>query len=154
MVDRSKIVELVKEQLDEKMFLVDVEVSSSNVIRVTVDSYDGLTIDRCVEISRYIEKGLDRDREDFELQVSSPGLSGPFKVKEQYMKNAGRQVEITTIRGEKLTGLLKKATSDGMLLETSTQEKMEGHKKKQWIFKEHQLNYDDIKSAKVIITFK
>jgi len=145
---------MVKEQLKEKMFLVDLRVSPANGIKVIIDSYEGVTIDQCVEISRHIEQGLDREKEDFELQVSSPGLTEPFAVQEQYLKNAGRPVEVLTIEGKKLNGTLKKADSEGITLETSTREKVEGHKKKQLIVREHQLNYGDVKSAKVVITFK
>lgn len=154
MVDKAKIEGLVKEQLDEGAFLVDVQVSASNAIKVFVDSFDGLTIDNCVEISRHLERNLDRDKEDFELQVSSPGLSESFRVKEQYLKNTGRQVEIVTAGGEKLTGLLKDTAPGYVILETSTREKVEGHKKKQLIVKEHQIEYSDIKSAKVVVSFK
>ena len=154
MVNEAKIVELVKEKLDEKAFVVDVQVSVSNVIRVYVDSYDGLTIDRCVEISRHIEHSLDRDSEDFELQVSSPGLSESFRVKEQYLKNTGREVEVVTTDGALRTGLLKEANPDFILIGSSAREKVEGHKKKQLIVREHQIAYSDIKSAKVVVSFK
>jgi ribosome maturation factor RimP len=154
MVNKAKIVELVKEKLDEKAFLVDVKVSASNVIKIFVDSYDSFTIDRCVEISRHLEKNLDREKEDFELQVSSPGLTESFRVKEQYLKNAGREVEIVTTDGTKRTGLLKEVKPEFVLLETSTREKVEGHKKKQLVVREHQIDYSDIKSAKVVVSFK
>jgi len=154
MVNKLKIVELVKEKLDEKAFLVDVQVSASNVIKVFIDSFDGLSIDRCVEISRHLENNLDRDREDFELQVSSPGLSESFRVKEQYLKNEGRDVEIVTTDGTKRTGLLKKAGAGFIVLETSTREKVEGHKKKQLVVNEHHIEYSAVKSAKVVVSFK
>lgn len=154
MIDKEKIVQLVGEKLEEDMFLVDVQVSASNLVKVFIDSFDGLTIDQCVAVSRHIEQNLDREMEDFELQVSSPGLTETFKVKEQYLKNTGRQVEIETNDGQKLTGLLKTASPEHVLLETSTREKVEGHKKKQLIVKEHQIEYSDIKSAKVVVSFK
>jgi ribosome maturation factor RimP len=154
MVNKTKIVELVNEQLDERMYLVDVQVSATNVIKIFVDHYEGLTIDRCVEISRQVEHSLDRENEDFELQVSSPGLTEPFKVKEQYLKNTGRQVEVLTADGIKRTGLLKDVKPGHILLETSTREKVEGHKKKQLIVKEHQIDFGDIKSAKVVVSIK
>ena len=154
MVNKAKIEELVKEKLGEKAFLVDVQLSASNVIKVFVDSFDGLTIDRCVEISRHIEHSLDRDNEDFELQVSSPGLTESFKVKEQYLKNVDREVEVITTEGTRLTGLLKEVNPGFILLETSAREKVEGHKKKQLIVREHQIEYGDIKSAKVVVSFK
>jgi ribosome maturation factor RimP len=154
MVEKAKIVELVNEQLDERMFLVDVQITPANGIRVFIDSFDGITIERCVAVSRHIEHSLDREKEDFELLVSSPGLSETFKVKEQYLKNAGRQIEITTEDDEKFTGLLKEALPEYILLETSSREKMEGHKKKQMVVREHKLKYGEIKSAKVVVSFK
>jgi ribosome maturation factor RimP len=99
-------------------------------------------------------KNLDREKEDFELQVSSPGLTESFRVKEQYLKNAGREVEIVTTDGTKRTGLLKEVKPEFVLLETSTREKVEGHKKKQLVVREHQIDYSDIKSAKVVVSFK
>jgi len=154
MADKAKIEEFVLQELEEGMFLVEVNVSPSNVIQVYVDSYDGLTIDKCVAISRSIEQKLDRDSEDFELQVSSPGLSEPFKVKEQYLKNTGREVEVVKTDGEKLEGELLEANDEGFLLKTAKREKLEGHKKKQLIVKEHQFKYGEIKSAKVVVSFK
>ncbi|MBW6536352.1 MAG: ribosome assembly cofactor RimP [Mariniphaga sp.] len=154
MVNKAKIEELVKEKLDEKAFLVDVQVSASNVIKVFVDSFDGLTIDQCVKINRHLENSLDRETEDFELQVSSPGLTESFRVKEQYLKNAGREVEIVTTDGTKRSGLLKEVKPEFVLLETSAREKVEGHKKKQLVVREHQIEYSDIKSAKVVVSFK
>lgn len=154
MADKAKIEEFVLQELEEDMFLIDVNVSPSNVIQVYVDSYDGLTIDKCVAISRSIEQKLDREKEDFELQVSSPGLSEPFKVKEQYRKNIGRDVEVVINEGQKLEGELLEADDEGILLKTANREKVEGHKKKQLIVKEHQLKYGEIKSAKVVVSFK
>jgi ribosome maturation factor RimP len=154
MIDKAKIVELVNEQLDEGMFLVEVQLSATGVIRVFIDSFDGITIERCVQISRHLESNLDREVEDFELQVSSAGLSEPFRVKEQYYKNTGREIELITSTGEKHTGLLKLATPDYILLETQTREKAEGQKKKQLTQREHKLEYGEIKSAKVVVSFK
>jgi ribosome maturation factor RimP len=107
-----------------------------------------------VEISRHLENSLDREEEDFELQVSSPGLTESFRVKEQYLKNAGREVEIVTADGTKRTGILKEVKPEFVLLETSAREKVEGHKKKQLVVKKHQIDYCDIKSVKVVVSFK
>ncbi len=154
MIEKDKIVQLVNEKLEEGMFLVDIQVNTGNVIKIHIDSFEGITIDHCVAISRHVEHNLDREKDDFELQVSSPGLSEPFKVKEQYLKNIGRQLDIETENGRKLTGLLKEASLQYILLESSAREKIEGHKKKQLIIKEHQIEYSDIKSAKVVVSFK
>ena len=154
MIDKTKVLRLVEEKLEEDMFLVDVSVSKSNVIHVFVDSYHGLTIEKCIEISRHVEHSFDREEEDFELQVSSPGLTEGFKVKEQYVKYKNREVEILTAEDVVLTGVILEANEDGITLETSRREKVEGHKKKQLIVKKYSLKFDEIKSAKAVISFK
>ena len=154
MIDKKRVEELVEEKLDEKMFLVDVSVSKSNLINIFADSFDGLTIEQCKEISRHVENALDRDVEDFELQVSSPGLTEGFRVKEQFLKNIGREIELVLNSGDWLKGILESADKEKIMLKTSSREKIEGHKKKQLIVKEYVLRYDEIKTAKVVISFK
>lgn len=140
--------------LDDKMFVVEITVSERNAINVFVDSFDGLTIDQCIAISRHVEHSFDRDEEDFELQVSSPGLTESFRVTQQYIKYIGRQVEVKDLEGEKLEGVILEADNDKFVLETSALEKLEGKKKKQLVVKQHHLKYDEIKSAKAVISFK
>jgi ribosome maturation factor RimP len=154
MIDSDLVKKLVEEKLDDKMFLVEITVNERNVINIFVDSFDGLTIDQCINISRHVEHSLDRDEEDFELQVSSPGLSAKFKVKEQYKKYVGRPVEVTTTSGVKLEGVILGADDDGITLETLARELVEGNKKKQLVVKQHQLKYNEIESAKAVISFK
>jgi len=145
---------LVVEKLEDKMFLVEITVNERNVINIFVDSYDGLTIEQCVNISRHVEHSFDREEEDFELQVSSPGLSEKFKVKEQYIKYVGRAIDLVTVSDIELEGAILSATEEGIILETSSRELVEGHKKKQLVVKQHHLKYDEIKSAKAVISFK
>lgn len=154
MIEKAKIQQLVEEKLEEDMFLVEVSVSERNVIHVFVDSYNGLTIDQCVAVSRHVEHSLDRDEEDFELQVSSPGLTENFKVLEQYKKYEGKQIKIVTLEGTKLEGVLLESNKEYFVLETSTKEKLEGHKKKQLVVKTHQLKYNETESVKAVISFK
>ncbi len=154
MIEKAKIQQLVSEKLDEGMFIVDVSVNERNVIHVFIDSFNGLTIDQCVAISRHVEHSLDRDEEDFELQVSSPGLTESFKVDEQYKKYQGRRIEVVTKEGLKLEGILLETYDEGVVLETSEKEKLEGHKKKQLVVKKHQVKYNEIESAKAVISFK
>jgi ribosome maturation factor RimP len=154
MIDKEIVIKLVEEKLDEKMFIVEVSVSKSNAINVFVDSFDGMTIEKCIEISRHIEHSFDRENEDFELQVSSPGLTENFRVRQQYIKYQGREIELITGDDQKLKGLLREASSEGIVLETSSKEKVEGQNKKQMVIKEYKLKYDEIKSAKAVITFK
>jgi ribosome maturation factor RimP len=97
---------------------------------------------------------LDRETQDFELQVSSPGLDKPFKVKQQYIKNVGRQVKVTLQSKATIEGLLKSANNDRIVVETTRKERLEGKKKKETIVEEHPIQYDQIKETKIIITFK
>lgn len=154
MIDREKIKELISEKLDENMFLVDVGVSTNNVIHVEIDSFTGLTIDQCVAVSRHIESSLDRDLEDFELQVSSPGAGQPFKVKQQYRKNVGREVELILKNGSTRKGLLSGADDTMITLEYSAKEKQEGTSRKMVVTMQQTIDIDEIEKAKVLISFK
>lgn len=155
MIDKARVIELVKERLDEKMFLVDVAVNERNIINVFIDSFDGVTIEQCISVSRNVEHNFDREEEDFELHVSSPGLTEGFRVREQYIKYINRDIEVLTKQTDKkLEGLLLEVNEEGITLETSSREKLEGHKKKQLLVKKHNLKYDEIITAKAVISFK
>ncbi len=154
MIDKERISELVSEVLKEGMFIVDIRVSGANVIHVEIDSFEGLTIVQCVEVSRYIESHLDREQEDFELQVSSPGIDQLFRVKEQYRKNIGREVDVIAGENQEIRGKLVEADEKGILLEVTQKEKKEGERKKQEVTRMVPLAYDEIRKAKVVISFK
>lgn len=154
MIDAEKIKGWVCEALGANMFLVDVEVTPSNVIHVEIDSFDGLTIDQCIALSRFLEGHLDRDAEDFELQVSSPGVGQAFKVREQYHKNIGRELDVVTRQKNEFRGTLVEAGDKGILLKISEKAKPEGEKKKVLVTRELSIDYEDIRKAKVIISFK
>ena len=112
MIEKNKIETLVKEFIKgSPLFLVAVKVSSSNRITVLADTMNGITIDECASLHRHIENNLDRNDEDFELQVSSPGLDMPFAVIGQYYKNEGKKVEVTDTEGSKLTGKIKNVSN-------------------------------------------
>ena len=148
MIDRTKIEESVKEYIrGTDLFLVAVKVSSSNKITVLADTKEGITIDECALLHRHIEKGFDRDVEDFELQVSSPGLDMPFGVIEQYYKNEGKKVSVVDNDGLKYTGILKNVTKGGFDLETEV--KVKGKAKE---VKDVPFNFDQIKSTKIVLT--
>ncbi len=150
MINKETIRELVNGFTEGGgIFLVDVKVSATNKITVLADKPSGITIDECVALSRYIESKLDRDREDFELSVSSPGLNTPFRVKEQYEMSIGRGIEVTDMEGNKTTGILKNVQGEGFEIESTKKSK---GKKKEIV--EISFNFDDIKSVKEIIKFK
>lgn len=124
---------------DSDIFLVEVVVKSGNVIKVHVDKPEGISIDECVLISRFLNETLDRDVEDYSLEVSSPGLSGAFKVKQQYEKNLGRDIEVLYTDGIKVKGKLQKVTDEGIVLTVHEDDE--------------QIHFDEIKTAKAIISF-
>ncbi len=150
MTDKNKIEALVKGFIrDSGLFLVGVKVSTTNKITVLADRNEGITIDECVAIHRHLEKNLDSEKEDFELQVSSPGLDMPFGVMEQYYKNEGEIVEVVTVSGAKFTGKLKTVTKGGFELETEI--KTKGKIKE---LKDISFNYEQVKSTKAVITIQ
>jgi ribosome maturation factor RimP len=150
MIDRTKIEKLVRKYIrGTDLFLVAVRVSSSDRITVLADTKTGITIDECASLHRHIEKELDRNVEDFELQVSSPGLDMPFGVIEQYYKNEGRMVAVLDNEGLKYTGVLRNVTTGGFDLETEVKDK--GMVKR---IKEIPFNFDQIKSVKIVLTIK
>ncbi len=154
MISASLIRELAeKKLLENESYLVDVTVSASNKIRVAIDNFNGLAIDECVSMSRWIENQLDRDAEDFELEVTSPGLDQPFRVFLQYRKNLGREVEVKLIDGQKLEGKLINADENEIELELKSREKVEGQKGKQNITRQVNLPFEKIKETRIIIKF-
>jgi ribosome maturation factor RimP len=150
MIEKNHIEKLVNEFINGTgIFLVAVKVSSSNRITVLADTVKDITIDECAAIHRYLEKNLDRNVEDYELQVSSPGLDMPFGVMEQYFKNVGKKVEVTDNGGEKFSGILKNVNSGGFELETEV--KVKGSTKE---IKEISFNFDEVKATKTVLTIK
>jgi ribosome maturation factor RimP len=150
MIDKNKIEKLVNKFINGMdIFLVEVRVSNSNRITVLADTMKGITIDECVALHRHIEKHLDRSTEDFELQVSSPGIDMPFSVIEQYYKNEGKRVEVIDTGGMKFTGKLKNVTNGGFELETEVRVKGKPGEVKDISF-----NFEQVKSTKEVLMIK
>lgn len=154
MVSTSYIQELAEQKLAEgDSYLVDITVSAANKIRVIIDNFRGIGIDECVSMSRWIENHLDREAEDFELEVTSPGLDQPFRVFRQYQKNIGREVEVKLANGTKVAGTLTTATPDQIVLEQQSKERIEGRKAKQVVTKQLDIPMGDIKETRIVIKF-
>tara|TARA_R110002049_G_scaffold37766_16_gene118286 strand:- start:671 stop:1138 length:468 start_codon:yes stop_codon:yes gene_type:complete len=155
MITEQAVKTLIEEKLAKtETYLVDLSISSTNQIRIEIDHLEGVGIDECVAISRHIESSLDRESDDFELQVSSPGLDQPFKVIQQYHKNVGREVSVVKVTGEKLKGLLTDVSDDAITIEYSTKEKIEGKKKKEVVDHQNVIPMKEIKETRIIISFK
>lgn len=158
MIAKSLVEKLAQERIDELnkgIFIVEILISNSSVINVEIDKIDGyVSIEDCISVSRNIEHNLDREAQDFELHVSSAGLDKPLRVKQQFEKNYGKDVEIILKSGKKKTGILKEYSTESLTLTTQRQEKVEGKKKKETIIEDESIPMSDIKETKIVISFK
>jgi ribosome maturation factor RimP len=137
----------------DNFYVVEVSVSASNHIIIFIDSMKGVTIDDCARVSRAVEQQLDRDKEDFELEVSSPGITEPFKVPQQYQKNIGKEVEVLLKNGVKHKGRLLSFEENILLLETQKKVKPEWKKKPEQITEQFKFEINEIKFTKLILNF-
>jgi ribosome maturation factor RimP len=154
MITIQQIREFVSGYLKETdLFEVEISVSAGNSITVLIDSMKGVNISDCVNLTRAIESAFDREVEDYELEVSSPGLSLPFKVWQQYIKNIGRTVEIVFTNGLKTTGKLVSAEDHVISLEVQKKIKPEGKKRPELVTELQNISLQEVKSTKVVINF-
>ncbi|MCI6672704.1 MAG: ribosome assembly cofactor RimP [Prevotella sp.] len=155
MIDKNVVKEIVNEWLTEMdYFLVDVQVSTDNRIVVEIDHIDGVWIEDCVELSRYIEERLSRDEHDYELEVGSAGLGQPFKVEQQYHNFVGKEVEVLTAEGKKVKGILKAVDGRNFTVAVNEKVTVEGKKRPVKMDVDHAFNMDEVKYTKYIISFK
>ncbi len=144
MIDKKVVESIVNECLiDSDLFLVGVKVSKNNVITVTIDGDNGVIVDDCIEISRKINTELDRDKEDYELTVTSFGLGEYFTLPRQYKKNLSQQVEVVLNEGEKVIGVLDAVNDESIVIKYK--EKKQEHST--------EIAFSDIKKTKVVISF-
>jgi ribosome maturation factor RimP len=155
MISKDSISQVVEQFLsDTDYFLVEVKVTPDNRVLVEIDSFEGVTIEFCAELNRHIESQIDREIEDYELEVGSAGLTEPFKVLKQYEKNIGNEVETLTKTGMKYTGILTEVHPSEFVLEVEKSVKPEGAKRKIIVSEKLTFLYEDIKTTKYIIRFK
>ena len=146
---------LVEEWLSGKdYFLTDLTISADDRIVVEIDHKDGVWIEDCVELSRFIESGLDREREDFELEVGSAGIGQPFKVLRQYQIHQGDRVEVLKADGKKLVGVLGEADEEGFTLTVAEKVRLEGKKRPELVDRDYRLTFSEVKHTKYLIDFK
>lgn len=152
---REKVARLLTGALEENpsLFLIDLNISEDNQIRVILDGDKGVTVEDCIAISRAIEHKLDRDETDFSLEVMSAGVSEPLVLPRQYKKNIGRTLKIKTRNDQKLEGKLTAADQEGIALTWSVREPKPVGKGKVTVQKKANVPFKDIMEAKVKITF-
>lgn len=151
---KEKVETLLAEALDENpgLFLIDLEIVGNNQILVVIDGDKGVSVNDCIAVSRKIEHNLDREEEDFSLEVTSAGVSQPLKLPRQFKKNIGRKLSVVT-KDDKFEGELVDATDETISLKWKAREPKPVGKGKTTVQKEAVLNYADIVEAKVMITF-
>ena len=155
MTDKNVVKTLVEDWLEGKdYFLVDIEISPDNRIVVEIDHADGVWIEDCVELSRYIEEHLSREEEDYELEVGSAGLGQPFKVERQYINCIGKEVEVMDNGGKKMHGVLKSVDCNDFTVTIKEKVKLEGKKRPQLLDVDHTFQMDNVKYTKYLISFK
>lgn len=155
MIDKKELEALVEEGLSgSDCFVVDVQVKPDNVLVVEIDNKEGVDIERCGTLHRFLESKLDRDVEDYELEVGSTGITSPFKVLKQYEKNIGNEVELLTKKGEKLSGILKSASADNFVVTVTKKVKSETSKRKVEVEEDYTFGYEEVKYTKYLIRFK
>ena len=152
---RNKITEILKEYFKKRkdLFLIDFELSLGNKVNVTIDGDNGVTVDDCVQLSRSLENNLDRDSEDFSLEVSSAGANKPLVHRRQYVKNIGRILNLVTCDNEKYEAILKDVSDQNIILEWKTREPKPIGKGKVTVQKSVKINYNDIDSARIKLVF-
>ncbi len=155
MIDKKTLIDLSEAYLQgSSNYLVDVLIGNGNAITVEIDNDEGVDIDQCAALSRHLESNLDRDAEDFELTVTSAGLTSPFKTLRQYKKFEGEEVEVLTKKGEKFTGILASSDEEGFTVSLSKKGKPEGAKRKVEVIEKTRFSFDEVKHTKYLIRFK
>ncbi|MBU2940090.1 ribosome assembly cofactor RimP [Lacinutrix sp. C3R15] len=151
---KNTVKDLLDASLEEKpdLFLIDLTITTDNAIKIILDGDNGVTVEDCIFISRAIENSLDREEQDFSLEVMSAGATSPMTHKRQYVKNIGRLLEVKT-KTENLEGTLIEATEKEITLQWKSREPKPVGKGKVTVQKQANIAYENIVEAKVMIKF-
>lgn len=155
MISKDIVNQLIEDYLaGSDFYLVDLVLTPDQRILIEIDAYKGVSIDDCVQLNRHLVERLSPEIEEYEVEVSSAGITQPFKVLRQYQKNTGKEVEVLTRDGKKLTGILSEVTPEHFSLTIEKKVKEEGSKRKTTVEEVVTFNYTEIKTTKMIIRFK
>ena len=155
MINKETISKAVNNAIEGTgLFLIDVAFLPDEVIDVMLDSMTDITIDDCAMVNNSVREAFGDELDDWELTVGSYGISEPFKVKQQYVKNIGGEVEVLTTDGRKLKGTLSEAGDEVFAIEVPTKVKPEGKKRPELVLVKHEFNYNEVKYTKNIISIK
>ena len=155
MIERNTVKTVVEEWLSgNDYFLVDVTFTPDDRIVVEIDHADGVWIEDCAELSRFIQERLGEELGDYELEVGSAGIGQPFKVEQQYANHVGKEVEVLDAEGKKVQGVLKQVEGRDFVVTVKEKQKLEGKKRPQLVEVDKTYNMDNIKYTKYLLSFK
>ena len=155
MIEKTLVKTLVEEWLaNNDYFLVDVMFTPDDRIVVEIDHADGVWIEDCAELSRFLREKLGEELGDYELEVGSAGIGQPFKVSQQYANHIGKDVEVMTAEGNKVQGVLKSVDGDDFVVTSMEKRKLEGKKRPVMVEVDRTFNMNNIKYTKYLLSFK
>ena len=157
MIDKNVIKTAVEEWLEKgDYYLVDVEMTPDDRIVIEIDHADGVWIEDCADLSRFLQEKLGEELGDYELEVGSAGIGQPFKVVQQYRNHVGKDVEVMTLDGKKHQGVLKAVSDDGQSFDVTVKEKQKQEGKKRPVLVEVDKTFamDSVKYTKYLLMFK
>ena len=155
MIERNTVKTVVEEWLSgNDYFLVDVTFTPDDRIVVEIDHADGVWIEDCAELSRFMQERLGEELGDYELEVGSAGIGQPFKVEQQYVNHIGKDVEVLDAEGKKVQGVLKQVDGRDFVVTVKEKQKLEGKKRPQLVDVDKTFNMDNIKYTKYLLSFK
>ena len=152
MIDDASLKKAVEELADQRGFFIVELQNKKGKIQVIIDDYQGIKLDDCIHVNRDLRSLFGQQLDGLDLEVTSPGLSEPFKVFEQYDKNVGRKVQVQIQDGRQISGKLLKVDAQGVTVEENKRIKNEKNKKKT-VHEEHQIPFEDIHHTKLLISF-
>ena len=155
MIERNTVKTVVEEWLSgNDYFLVDVTFTPDDRIVVEIDHADGVWIEDCAELSRFMQERFGDELGDYELEVGSAGIGQPFKVEQQYVNHIGKEVEVLDADGKKVQGVLKQVDGRNFVVSVKEKQKLEGKKRPQIVDVDKTFNMDNIKYTKYLLSFK
>ena len=154
MITKDTIKTLVEEWLEKgDYFLVDIVMDGDRIV-IEIDHADGVWIEDCAELSRYLQESMGDELGDYELEVGSAGIGQPFKVEQQYVNHVGDEVEVLQADGKKLTGVLKSVEGRQFVVTVKEKQLLEGKKRPVMVEVDKTFSMDEVKSTKYVLNFK
>ena len=155
MINKEIVKTLTEEWLQgNEYFLVDVNFAADDRIVIEIDHADGVWIEDCAELSRFLQERLGDELGEFELEVGSSGLGQPFKVAQQYINHIGDTLEVLQADGKKVQGVLKAVDAPSFTITVQEKQKQEGKKRPVLVDVDKTYQMDEVKYAKYLLAFK